>query len=742
MRRGTDRGLWMAALLLPFGAGAQITVDNTQTPEQLVQNVLLGGGITVSNVTFNGQPGNVINDQIGSFDGTNSNVNIAQGLVMCSGSIDEVVGPNNNDGLTLGPASPDFTGDIDLETISQQNVNDKAVLEFDFVPAGDSLKFRFVFGSEEYNEYVCSTFNDVFGFFLSGPGINGPFSNNAENIALIPGTTVPIGINTVNNGSAGSFGDPANCAAVDPNWQSNSGFYFDNAGGLTVQYDGFTVVLTARALVQCGQTYHIKLAIADAFDSALDSGVFLEGGSFSSNPFIPTLQPGPGVFGDVVFESCFPVTLNFVRVGDISQPDTVYLSYGGTSTPGVDYFPPLPDTLLFAGGQGSIPFLLNVPVDGDGDETIEITLLVPGGCNGQPIEVTYTFFIQSVPELQVTTSGATVACGETVDLTATVTGGFGFHDLLWSTGDTSATISVTAFAAQDITVIATDTCGLAPDTAFATITLTPPPPIALSIVGPDDLVEGCDSTVVRVTRPQGSTGDLTVQLVQSGTATNGTDHSTVPALITIPNGSNQFDLPLNALNDGVADGAETATITATYTNACGQTVTASASLTIADPQPLVLLGDDVVAECTDSLVLVVAASGGTGNIALVWGDGTTGSTFWVPGDVDGTYPVTAIDACGQTASLALVVEVDCEILIPNVFSPNGDGQNDRFVIEGIRSRDNTVRIFNRWGQVVFEANNYRNNWDGQNVPDGTYFYEVLVEGGEGPFTGHLTILNN
>jgi hypothetical protein len=546
MRRGTDRGLLLATLLLPAVAAAQITVDNTQTPEQLVQNVLLGGGITVSNVTFNGQPGNVINDQIGSFDGTNSNVNIAQGLVMCSGSVPEVVGPNNNDGLTLGPASPDFTGDIDLETISQQNVNDKAVLEFDFIPIGDSIKFQYVFGSEEYPEWVCS-FNDVFGFFLSGPGISGGqgYQNDAINIALVPNSGEYVGVNTINNGDNDDPNNP-NCPAVNPN------LYVNNDGGTTVVFDGFTVVLTAKAEVTCGELHHIKLAIGDALDNAFDSGVFIEGGSFSSPPFVPDLQPGPGVFGDVVFESCFPVTLNFVRVGDISQPDTVYLSYGGTSTPWRGLLPPaLPDTLLFAGGQGSIPFVLNVPVDGDGDETIEITLLVPGGCNGQPIEVTYTFFIQSVPELQVTTSGATVACGETVDLTATITGGFGFHDLLWSTGDTSATITVTAFAAQDITVIATDTCGLAPDTAVATITLTPPPPIALSIVGPDDLVEGCDSTVVRVTRPQGSTGDLTVQLVQSGSATNGTDHSTVPASIIIPNGTNQFDLPLNALNDGV-----------------------------------------------------------------------------------------------------------------------------------------------------------------------------------------------
>src|SRR5690606_3893211 len=102
---------------------------------------------------------------------------------------------------------PNLVDDPDLaQLISPITVNDCAVLEFDFVPNGDTLKFNFAFASEEYNEYVCGTVNDVFGFFISGPGINGPFTNNAENIALIPGTDVPVSINTLNNGTVGANG--------------------------------------------------------------------------------------------------------------------------------------------------------------------------------------------------------------------------------------------------------------------------------------------------------------------------------------------------------------------------------------------------------------------------------------------------------------------------------------------------------------------------------------------------------
>ena len=156
-----------------------------------------------------------------------------------------------------------------------------SMLPFKVIP----FHFEFVFGSEEYLEWVNSGFNDVFGFFISGPGITGPFSspigfpNGAVNIALVPGTVTPITINNINN-------------------VTNPGFYIDNGTGncfappfdpqctdtTVTQYDGFTVVMTASigGLIPCS-TYHLKLAVADAGDDQLDSGIFLKAGSITAS---------------------------------------------------------------------------------------------------------------------------------------------------------------------------------------------------------------------------------------------------------------------------------------------------------------------------------------------------------------------------------------------------------------------------------------------------------------------------
>ena len=119
------------------------------------------------------------------------------------------VGPNDQGGA--GDDLLGFSGgDADLDQLAGVSTYDAAVLEFDFIPASDTLTFDYVFGSEEYNEYVCGTVNDAFGFFLSGPGIAGPYTNGAENIALVPGTTTQVSINTVNNGTVGSSGSASN----------------------------------------------------------------------------------------------------------------------------------------------------------------------------------------------------------------------------------------------------------------------------------------------------------------------------------------------------------------------------------------------------------------------------------------------------------------------------------------------------------------------------------------------------
>jgi len=161
--------LLLGSLSLHGPTKAQLEVNTTFTPASLVNDILVGQGVTVTNLTFNGAPANTVNDQVGAFYSSTSNLALNDGIVLATGKVLGVTGSNQNTSLTLPPAFPLNVADPDLAMIEtvQRCV---AVLEFDFIPTGDSINFRFVFGSEEYPEYVCSQYNDVFGFFLSGPG--------------------------------------------------------------------------------------------------------------------------------------------------------------------------------------------------------------------------------------------------------------------------------------------------------------------------------------------------------------------------------------------------------------------------------------------------------------------------------------------------------------------------------------------------------------------------------------------
>ena len=155
-----------------LGVNAQVTVDNTsQSVEQWVQNVLAGPGVIITNVEFNGSAADAQapNEQVGSFTDVNSDVGLASGVILGSGDVTLAEQTNS---AASGSASLGGTGnpgsDADLASITTASIIDECVVEFDFVPAGDTISFSYVFASEEYEEFVCSGFNDAFGFFLSG----------------------------------------------------------------------------------------------------------------------------------------------------------------------------------------------------------------------------------------------------------------------------------------------------------------------------------------------------------------------------------------------------------------------------------------------------------------------------------------------------------------------------------------------------------------------------------------------
>lgn len=263
--------------ILTLPAKAQFVVDTTFTVEALVNDFFNSGVLVdVTNITFNGEDADQINQQIALFEnGENTGFVIDEGLVMTTGSA------YSN---TLGTVASWFgptPEDVDILDIANALVNDCAVLEFDVTVNADALAFNFSFASFEYPSFTCSVFNDVFGFFVSGPGIDGPFSNGAINIATIPDSETPISINTLNSGEASVAGNASTCEEANPNWQEDTQYFIDNEDdSIPNFFPGYTQNLEAYIEVEQNATYHFKLAICDVSDGALDSGVFLESGSF------------------------------------------------------------------------------------------------------------------------------------------------------------------------------------------------------------------------------------------------------------------------------------------------------------------------------------------------------------------------------------------------------------------------------------------------------------------------------
>lgn len=243
----------------------------------VVAEELAGTGITVLNAGFQYLP-----YAIGTFSDSLGSIGMNDGLVLATGLAHVIEAPNLSQGTTMagqvsGMADPDL-----LQLLYPPAPQwDAAILTIELIPAGDTLRLRYVFGSEEYDEYVCSVKNDIVGFFLSGPGIAGPHSNGAINMATLPATGLPVCVNTVNIGVPGSNGEGL-CWAY-PNWQQDTVHYVDNFFGPDCGLDGYTEVLDAKAAVLPGAVYQLRISIADVHDGLYDSAVFLEQGSLSSD---------------------------------------------------------------------------------------------------------------------------------------------------------------------------------------------------------------------------------------------------------------------------------------------------------------------------------------------------------------------------------------------------------------------------------------------------------------------------
>ncbi len=624
--------------VMPFSAMAQLTTSTAYTPTQLVQNVLLGQGIQAFNITFTGYA-----NAIGKFTSVNTGLGIDSGIVMTSGSViaNDPLGFGN-----LGPMGPNssgsdgvncnFPGDPDLDAIGSTTTHDAAVLEFDFIPLSDSVKFRYVFGSEEYDDFVNSI-NDVFAFILSGVSVPLP----ATNIALIPSTSTPVTINNVNNGSAFgpafATGPCMNCAYFNDNPMTAGPYPL-------IQYDGFTHVLTARYPVICGETYHIKIAIADASDFIYDSGVFLEAGSFSAGQVNVSAEISYGSNNDsTLYEGCGQACIILARQGSTALADTVSLVIGGTAlNNGTDFIPQIPSTVIFLPGQDSIVLCLSALQDlvPEGLETLTISSTTTGPCV-QSVN-SLTIYISDFLPIDVDAGPDTAICSPApITINTIVTGGVEPYNYIWSTGATTSSITVSPTVTTSYIVAVTDPCGS--PTGFDTVTVYLPSTSPLTTFQTPDLILcSGDPAMMAVTATGGSQ-----PYSYSWTTLAGTQ------ILPNPNGNSNSFTP----------------------------------------------------------------------------------------SANGTYMVVTRDGCNAFRLDTFNISIhDCNVIPPNVFTPNGDGTNDNLVFFGLDNFPNTaLYIYNRWGNKIYESSDYRNDWNGSGVSDGTYYY-ILMQTDGTTMTGFLTII--
>lgn len=664
---------------------AQLTISNSKTPAQLVQQVLVGSGVTVSNITFMGA-----SVAIAEFNGGGtSNLGLISGIILSTGNCTDVVGPNSS----TGTSTNNNTGsDPQLASLITASINDAAVLEFDFTPIADTIRFRYVFGSEEYPEYVFS-YNDVFGFFISGPNpAGGNFTN--KNIAIVPGTTnTPVSIYNINNGSSNN-GPCVNCS-----------YYVDNTGGLTVEFDGMTTVLTAWSVVVPCQSYHMKLAIGDAGDHILDSGVFLEANSFSSSAVQITADFS--VQGGVkkAIEGCnaaiITAKLPKVLTTDyVVQIDTMW----GTATNGVD-FPYIPDSIIIPAGQISGQVIIAPSVDGITEGQEEWNLIFKTSpCTIDTVTVP---IVDYIPITFYKHPTDTMVCGDSALLNVYPQNGWPPYTVNWS-----------------------PTTGIADTNALHTKVLTTQSGMYYAKVGDGS---GCYSI-----------DSMYVQFEDAVSA------SFLPDVFT---GCEPLDVTFNDMSQpniskwswDFGDGNTSNTQHPTHTFDAGSytiqlNVESQAGckgeLIVPDfikvhPKPKVWFEPKpLVSTIDDPNIDFINQTTNASSWAWDFGDYST-SNIENPSHSysdDGEYEVwlvaTSDKGCIDSVMRTVKIIID-EIKIPNVITPNGDGINDYFYIENIeRLESSTLRIYNRWGTLIYEASPYQNDWNGNGAADGVYFYEL------------------
>jgi gliding motility-associated-like protein len=752
--------LTLAFFILAFSVfipTAKSQVNATVTPAATAVANLVGAGVSYSNIqTFASTP-----NSLGLFTGGNSgNLGFDQGVYMATGDITMSGGQLGDPPSTFISYGNGGPTDSLLTALGGDLTYDATILQFDFIPTGDTVHFRYVFASEEYNDYVNSSVNDVFGFFVTGPNPGGPNYVNT-NVALIPGTSVPVSINTVNNGNnfTCATGPCEYCAYYNDNECLNNNFC----------YDGYTVVLEVVFPVYACSTYTFRLGLADGGDGIFDSGVFLEQGSFSSNQVGLTGGVNFGPADTVLVEDCNQGIITFTRT-DTTNADTITFTTSGVAIEGVDYSN-LPNEIVFPAGEDTVTLVLDPFNDFIMEGPENIILTINTEICGDPT-ATFNYWIYDVDSLDAVVPADTFLCnGSPLLFNAYPSGGIGLYTFSgWYQpsgsyfGD-STTLNVTqsgyyeymlmdfcvptayhdsifveVFPVPTIPLPDPDICSLIPEPIGPAGTLTGfnyqwSPPLNLNSTGVSNPVFNANNA---------GPGDLQftyVLIVDSGGVACYED-----SLVVTLHASPVVDLGpdttvcesgaviLDAGNAGNSflwnTSATTQTISVNTPGIYGVVVTTSFGCLDSDSIALIIdslphfkIYDQVVCE---------------GDSAVLWVPSYEGDSFlWSTLDTDtmmftftpGFYILAVTNACGtntDTAEVTFLPDLN-QVVLPNVFTPNDDGTNDIYEIPMLSQASSfQMDFFNRWGTLLHTQTDINDNWTGKDaggnpIPPGTYF---------------------
>lgn len=761
-----------------------ITVDDSYTDQELVTDVLIDNPCAmISNITSStgtnfpadGTPG------IGYFNAEDTSFPISSGIILSSGDVNKAPGPmqDQSDGSSISwPGDPDLD-DLTASMGSNNGTNNASVLEFDFVPYTDHISFDYLFASSEYGTYQC-TFADVFAFFLTDQ------DGNTTNLAVIPGTNTPVSVTSIRDNAYNSSCPSQNVEYFDKYYGTNG----LPAEADPITYRGYTVKLTAEADVIPGQTYHIKLAIADYSDASWDSAVFLQAGSFD----IGTVDLGPDLTvenqnapceaqsaildagiepndfteiswykDDELIEDATDSTLEVFEDGTY----TVFIIYNGQCLLSDEIyveFAPVPE-FEFENQDASLCGLESIVLDGtpinidqfdgsdvsyawyfdgnlipgEGDSTIEVSdagvyevvVSTNLGCEGS-----HTFTLTDAGFV-VDLGGDQEFCDmDTYEITAQIDGDLDGVSFEWEgpgiDGQTGQTVTVTQSGVYTVHVITEDCVG----TSSVNIDFKES---AVFDLGGDVFTTDLDGVVLDATPSNMDPDEAHYEWSFNGDPIDENGAIVYP----IDYGYGTYTVVVYG-DDPDCIATQTVEVSEVEIT-CDVDLTADNEL---EATVQYCQGQEV--ESYEIVFTAQAqAENATGDMQYVWylnGDeisGAEGDTYTLTYETDGEHndEITVevyVDGCVATATLTAHVtisefETPCDIT-QGISPGNNDGLNDNFDLTFINDRSGIeeIIIYNRYGNKVYNQTNYSNQWYGQTnggkeLPSGTYYYVIKLK---------------